>query len=176
MPMLTPQWTPLTILAYGWGILGVCASLVTGLLRLSPRTLEAFSMELEPIHWAFAVIWTIFMAYSEGYRGFQGRFSPTVVARAVHLTNDPHPLRVILAPFFCMGFFHGTRKRMILTWSLTLGIIALVLYVHSIAQPWRGLIDLGVLAGLTWGMISLLVLAIRAVRAGTDWDPQLPAA
>jgi hypothetical protein len=174
MPTTKPQWTPLTIFAFGWGILGVCASLITGLLRLSPRTLEALAMELDAAHWIFAVTWTVFMAYTEGYRGFQRRFSPTVVARAVHLTHEPRFLRVTLAPFFCMGFFHGTRKRVILSWSLTVGIICLVLFVHSLAQPWRGLIDLGVLVGLTWGMASIAVLAIRAAQSGTSWDPQLP--
>ena len=169
-----PQWSLLRTFAYVWGVGGVGASLVLGLSRLSPRTMEAFSMDLEPLHWAFAIAWTVFMAYAEGYRGFQGRFSPTVVARAVHLTRDPRPHHVLLAPVFCMGFFHGTRKRMILSWSLTAAIVCLVLFVHSLPQPWRGLIDLGVLVGLTWGIATILLFAFRATQTGTTHAPQLP--
>jgi uncharacterized membrane protein HdeD (DUF308 family) len=81
---------------------------------------------------------------------------------------------VALAPLFCMGFFHGSRARLARSWLLTLGIVALVLGIRAMPQPWRGLIDAGVVVGLSWGSVSILVHAVRASR-GQLVDPQLPS-
>ena len=158
-------------LALGWGLGGVVLLLVSAVVRLSPRALDALDMALAPGHWVFAGLWTAFMLYTEGYRGFQRRFSPTCAARARHLAVEPHPVRLALAPLFCMGYFHGTRRRVLTSWVLTGAIVCLVLIVHQVAQPWRGLIDLGVVAGLSYGIVSLLVIARRGAPGA---DPQLP--
>ena len=165
----------LRLLAIPLGISGVIAVLGHAIIKLYPRMLEALSMELSPAHWTFAIAWTLFMAYSEGYRGFQLRFAPRVVARAWHLRSHPRVLHVLLAPAFCMGYFHASRKRLILSWSITAMIVCIVVCVRLVPQPWRGLVDLGVVVGLSWGCIALLAETIRAVRSGTEVDPQLPA-
>ncbi len=164
-------------LAILWGLSGVLLLLGSAVARLTPRALEALSMELTGLHWALTVPWVAFMAWSEGHRGFHQSFSPRVVARAWALSLRPRALHVLLAPVFCMGFFHGTRRRMLVSWLLTCAIVLLVLAVRLLPQPWRGLLDLGVVIGLSWGMVSIGAWTLRAVRAGgLDVDPQLPEA
>jgi DMSO/TMAO reductase YedYZ heme-binding membrane subunit len=102
------------------------------------------------------------MAYAEGYRGFQKGFSPRVAARAKYLKDKPDLMRSLLAPFFCMGYFHASRKRKIVSISLTIAIIGLVLMVGRVPQPWRGIIDVGVVIGLAWGIISLFIFTVQA--------------
>ncbi len=146
----------------------------SALSRLTPRVFEALDLGLGPVHWVFGIVWIAFMAYSEGYRGFQLRASPTVVARAFHLADNPRPLHMLLAPLFCMGYFHGSRRRLLTSWGVSTAIVGLVLIVHRIPQPWRGLVDAGVVVGLTWGVIAMLIFAVLAQRGAPTADPQLP--
>lgn len=157
-----------------WGLGGIVWLLGMALGRLTLRVFDALQLGLDPIHWAFGVLWIAFMAYSEGYRGFQLRASPRFVSRAFHLASNPRPLHLLLAPLFCMGYFHGSRKRLITSWVLTFAIIGLVQIVHRIPQPWRGVVDAGVVVGLGWGVIAMLAMAWNARGGGPLADPQLP--
>ncbi len=158
-----------------WGLAGILALLLGAVLRLWPVAVEAFSHPLNLHHRMALLVIAIGMAYFEGYKGFQMAFSPRTAARARHLLRHPEPLHVLLAPFFCMGYFHATRRRRITSLSLTIGIIALVVTVRFIAQPWRGIIDFGVVIGLAWGIVSLLAFSVQAL--GEDeypYDPEVP--
>src|SRR5687768_4998838 len=125
--------------------------LVQAIYRLVPYALDALAHALGPLELAGLVTWVAFNAYSEGYRGFHKMFSPRVIARARALDADPRPLFVALAPLYCMGLIHATKRRLIVSWTLTLGIVAIVVIVRMVEQPWRGIIDAGVVVGLAWG-------------------------
>jgi len=153
---------PLGLVGALWGLVGVSLLLGSAIYRLSVWAIDAFSHALTPIQWVGLVGFGLFMLVGEGYRGFQQNFSPRVAARARYLAGKPTLLRVILAPLFVMGFFGATRRRKITTWSLTAGIVLLVVGVRFLEQPWRGIIDLGVVLGLAWGLISLLAFAFLA--------------
>jgi hypothetical protein len=74
-----------------------------------------------------------------------------------------------------MGYFHATRRRKIVSYSLTSGIVLLILAVHHLAQPWRGIIDGGVVIGLVWGIISILWFTVRAFSGNCfDYSPEVP--
>ena len=153
------------ILIYGWGALGVVAVLTQAVVRLTPHALQPLRQGSLSAAQAFIyVAWVLFSAYTEGYRSFQGRFSPRVVARALYLAKAKHPLGVALAPLFCMAFFHATRRALISAWSVTMLVIAAVLIVHQLAQPWRGIVDGGVVVGLVWGIVAILAHFVRAFR------------
>lgn len=138
---------------------------------------EAFAEPLTAAQWVFAAVWLVFMGYAEGYRGFQKRFAPRVVARAIALARDPRPLRVLLAPAFCIGYFGARRRRVITAWSITAVIVLIVLGVRQVPQPWRGLVDLGVVVGLGWGLAAVAVFAVRALAGHPpDVSPELPVA
>ena len=74
-----------------------------------------------------------------------------------------------------MGYFHAPRRRKIVSLTLTAGIFILVLVVHRIPQPWRGIIDAGVVAGLAWGLFSLLWFAVAGLAGKYfPYSPEVP--
>ncbi len=158
-----------------WGLIGVFLLLGSAIYRLSVFAWAAFSYPLQPRHWVTLLLCVLFMAYAEGYRAFQLRFSPRVAARAKYLRNHPRVLHALLGPLFCMGFFHATRRRKVTSISVTAGIILLIVLVRLLPQPWRGLIDLSVIVGLAWGLVSLAFFSYRAFTfEDFDYPPDVP--
>lgn len=146
------SWTPVT-----WGALGVCAMLGSAIARLWPMVQEAFDgWRGDTGFWTAAVVSLTFFGYAEGYRAFQLQLAPRVVARALTLLDAPPIARVVFAPLFCMGYFAATRSRLITSWAVSLGIVALVAAMKLVPQPWRGVVDLGVIFALGWGILAVL--------------------
>lgn len=158
-----------------WGMVGVLLLLGSAIFRLTPVAWNAFSVPLQWHHWTALGANVLFMAYAEGYRAFQKGFSPRVAARARYLMTNPRAPHVVFAPLFCMGFFHATRRRQITSLSVTAGVILLVVLVRWLPQPWRGIIDAGVVVGLAWGLIALMVFGVRVFRGGAfGYSPEVP--
>ncbi len=131
--------------------------------------------ELSVLQWIIVVVWGIFMLIAEGYRGFQKKFSPRTAARVRYLKENPSWVRVLLAPFFCMGYFYAKKKTRIIAFSLTIGIILLILLVRFLPQPWRGIVDFGVVLGLSYGLISFFVYTAKALFAPSfKVSPEVP--
>ncbi len=140
-----------------WGVLGVALLLCRALYQLTPFALDAVaSGALGPLHWLILITWVAFSAYAEGYVGFHQKFSPKVVERAIELGRKASPLRAVLAAPYCMGLFDAPRKTMIRSWVLVVAIAFVVVGVRHVPQPWRGIIDAGVVVGLGIGVLSLL--------------------
>jgi len=155
----------LAVLAAWWGVSGVLLLLTYAIVRLAPVALDALRGPLGWHHWALLVINVAFMAYSEGYRGFQRSFSPRVATRAAHLGSRPTLLRTILAPLYCAGYFAAPRRVRIMVYSITAAVLLLVQVLHYLAQPWRGILDTGVVVGLAWGVVATFVIALRELGA-----------
>lgn len=163
------KWLP-----FLWGIGGVIALLAFALWRLTPHAIEMFNHELGLWHWVGLVASCLFMAYSEGYKGFQKAFSPRVVARAQYLmTGQAKPHCKWLAPMFCMSYFAAPRKRKIVVGILTTFIVMCVILIRYLAQPWRGILDAGVVVGLSWGIISILCFCVLAIKGKLNHSPEL---
>ena len=162
-------------LGAAWGILGVSLLLASAIYRLTPLAADAAAHPLDWYHWATAVVFVAFMLYSEGYRGFQTAFSPMVAARARYLRANPQPVHVVLAPLFCMGYFHATTRRRIKSTLLTVVIVIFVILVQRLDQPWRGIVDVGVVAGLLWGVATLIVFSYLALsQRDFGYSPEVP--
>lgn len=158
-----------------WGLAGVFLLIGSAVYRLTPLAIEAFSYDWSWYHWSGFALIIFFMAYAEGYRAFQQGFSPRVAARARYLRAHPGVLHVILAPLFCMAYFHAPRRRQITSISVTAGIIILVVLVRLLQQPWRGIIDGGVVVGLAWGLVSLFIFGLQALtKERFDYAPEVP--
>jgi uncharacterized membrane protein YjgN (DUF898 family) len=150
-------------LAAAWGIAGVTALLATAIVRLAPVAAEALaSSAMTGPHWAILSAWVGAMAYFEGYRGFQLAFSPRVAARARHLSHHPTAVRAVLAPLFCMAYFAAPARRRLASTGVTAAVVVLVLAMRHVPQPWRGIVDAGVVVGLAWGLVSLWVFTALA--------------
>lgn len=148
-----------------WGLGGVVALLVFAIYRLAPLAGELMYLQLNLLHWAALVFSVVYMSYAEGYKGFHLGFAPRVVVRAQYLWRNPRPGFVLLAPLLCMGFVHATRKRRIATFGLTVMIICFITIARMLPQPWRGILDAGVVAGLTIGICSILYFVAIAWRS-----------
>ena len=158
-----------------WATLGTFALIGSAIWRLSFRTLEALESSLGIVEWTAMAGWVVFMAYCEGYKGFQKSFSPRTAARTHHLITSPNLLNALLAPLFVMGYFHADRRTKIVAYSLTFGIAILVVVIHYLPQPWRGIVDAGVVVGLSWGLVSLAIFIARAFASGKpDSSPCVP--
>ena len=74
-----------------------------------------------------------------------------------------------------MGYFHATRRRLLTSYLVTVAIVGLIVLVRLAPQPWRGIIDFGVVVGLAWGVVSIVGFVVRAVRPGPfDYPAELP--
>jgi hypothetical protein len=150
-------------LGVGWAVIGLTLIFVSAMVRLVPHAIEALGAGLSFGSWIILLVWCAFMLFTEGYKGFQKQFSPRFAARALYLLNNPRPAYLLLAPLFCAGFICTTSKRKLSVLLLSLGIVLLVVGVRHIAQPWRGIIDIGVIIGLLYGLVTIYYLTIRAV-------------
>lgn len=157
-----------------WGVTGTMLLLGFAVWRLTPIAVDIFQHELSLLHWTILIGNTLFMAYSEGYRGFQKGYSPRVAARCLHISKNPAMLNTLLAPLFVMGYFHTTRKRLIVTYSLTTMIVTFIIFIKYLDQPWRGIVDAGVVVGLVWGIISILYFMVLAFGpAKFSYSPEI---
>lgn len=162
------------VIAVIWAIIGLLILLGFACWRLSTYTIESFSMPLNSMHWVVFIGFTAFMAHGEGYKGFQKKFSPRFAARCKYLSRNTTTLQLLLAPLFCMAYFHAPKRRVIATCALTVMIIIFIFTFRLIPQPWKGLLDFGVVLGLAWGMASTLYFCFKAFTDESfTWDNEV---
>ncbi|WP_146158614.1 hypothetical protein, partial [Enhygromyxa salina] len=141
--MSSPPTTRGGLAIVWWAVLGIVALLLQAIVRLLPRALEPVLDGSLELGGALAYVGLIgLFAYSEGYRGFQRSFSPRVVVRAFALARRGGWM-VVVAPVMAMGLIHASRRRLIGSWVLLVGIVGLILLVGQLEQPWRGAVDAG---------------------------------
>ena len=154
--------------------------LAFAIYRLAPMALELTELTLTGLQWSALVFSVLYMAYAEGYRGFHKSFSPRVVVRAKYLKTNPHMIATILAPLFCMGFIYATRRRIISSIALTTMIVFFIFIVRMLPQPWRGIVDAGVVVGLLLGILSIFYYLLCSLLKPQSFDypaevPGVPA-
>lgn len=147
----------LRIFSAVWGGIGVALFLGYAVYRLLNHFLVIMDYDLTRLQWLALICNVLFMAYTEGYRGFQQGFAPRVAARVLHLSQHATWLNGLLAPAFCLGYFGTTRRRQFTVVIISSMIFALVAVVSHLPQPWRAIVDAGVVVGLLWGLISFIV-------------------
>lgn len=162
-------------LVWLWGTVGVIGLLAFSVYRLSPIAVSFFDYPLTWWHWLCWCVWILFMAYSEGYKGFQLAFSPRVAARLLWLAKNPQPRLVLLAPLYAMGFIYATRRRKIVSYSILAMVLVFIAVAELLPGPWRALIDGGVVVGLSWGSLSTLWYILRVYQHEIELaEPELP--
>ena len=158
-----------------WGLAGFLLILLQAVIRLGPKAVDSIqNYSWSTWDWMLFVVIILFMGISEGYKGFQKQVAPRAVARAHSLSAGSPLLHKALAPFFCMSLFHATKKRLIVSWCVYAGIVCLILIVRQIPQPYRGMVDAGVVVGLAWGMIAIGANLILVLTGSPAADPELP--
>jgi hypothetical protein len=120
---------------------------------------------LSTFHLVAYVVTIAYFAHAEGYKGFQQKLAPLVVTRAFTLSADSPWHHHLLAPQYSSGLFYASKKRKIVSWCVTVGVAGIVIAVKKLPYPWRNIIDGGVIVGLGWGAIAIVVNYIK-VMAG----------
>lgn len=170
----SPPITIIGALASSWGIIGFFSLVGFAMVRLSAHTVEAFTQPFTLFQWFVLLVSLIFMAYSEGYKGFQKSYAPRFAARVHYLSSHANGLQLILAPLFCMGFFNAPKRRIITSTLLSTMIIIFVLLFKYIPQPWRGIFDAAVVFGLIWGLTATAIFCYQAfMTAKPIADPEI---
>lgn len=149
-----------------WGVGGILLLLLFAIVRLGGVALELSAFSLSWWQWLIMLVWLAYMVWAEGYKGFHLAFAPRVVVRARYLADHPRPVHVLLAPLFCMGYIHATPRRRILSIALSCMIVCFVLLARMLPQPWRGIVDVGVVAGLVFGVCSIVYYLLQLRQAG----------
>ena len=163
------------ILGAIWGLGGISLLFGSAVFRLCPYAFELLEYPFSGIHWTALALALLFFGYIKGYKVLHLRFSPRVAARVLYLWKYPTLIRILLAPLFCMGYFHATRKRKVMSCSFTVIIIGLIVLVRQLDQPWRGIIDAGVVLALGWGLVSMWLFTIQAIYSENfDVAPETP--
>ena len=158
-----------------WALVVYFGLVMEAVIRLWPIAVEPLGQGMTAPVWACYLAFVAFNAYAEGYRGFQRAFVPRLVARLRLLAFEPTTFRVWLAPLFIMGLVQAPRRRLLSGWMLVLFIVCAIVYVRSLSQPWRGVIDAGVVVGLAWGLLTSLVQIVVLLRGTAPRvDPEIP--
>jgi hypothetical protein len=145
-----------------WGLLGVLFNLGYAVYRVVPYSVAAFQMPLKWYHWIVMVAFALQMLYSEAYKGFHLKFCPRVTARMRYLRHHFNWRDALLAPIFCVGYYNASKRTKIVAYGIFIFVFVIVRLMQFIPQPWRGVIDVGVVVGLSAGMLSLIYHAIWA--------------
>lgn len=147
-----------------WGVGGVVALLAYAVWRLSHHAFELLEFQLSPALITILIMWCVFMIYTEGYQTFGRRFAPRIVARAQYIVRHATWPMIILAPLYCIGYFGTSKNRMITSYIVIALIAGMVAAVSFVPQPWRGIIDAGVILGLLVGIGYLLLYTYYALH------------
>lgn len=116
----------------------------------------------------------LFFAHAEGYKGFQKKVAPLVVKRSFLLSGtDSTPdwgitvlLNYIFAPTYSVGLFRANKKRLITSWCVSMGVAIMVATAKRLPPIWRCIVDAGVVVGLSYGSLSVILLLLQALIKG----------
>ena len=172
-PALTPVTRALGLLGAVWCVGGVVFVLSMGMYRISPAVLELSWGAMSVVERVGLLVFVALMLVGKGWFGLHRGFAPRVVIRARELAGEPRLLPVLLAPLVGMGLAFSSAKRLALGWGLIAAITVAVQIILRLPEPWRGIVDAGVIAGLGVGVLSLVWHALVAPLLRSDVDPSV---
>jgi hypothetical protein len=74
-----------------------------------------------------------------------------------------------------MGFIYASKKRAIISYTILVMVMIFVVIAVNLPQPWRPMVDAGVVVGLLWGTTATWWCILTALRTDTSTvDPDLP--
>ena len=155
------------VAAVCWALLGVVLLFATSIVQLGARGIATIRSGLDPAEWLALPVLTALFVYGEGMRGLQRRWVPAVLRRIAELPATRRAWYRLLSPLYAMSLVGAPKRTLWRAWAGVAAIVAAVLVVRSLPEPWRGMTDLAVAAALTWGLVAILAGAARLI-AGTS--------
>ncbi len=67
----------------------------------------------------------------------------------------------ILSPFIAAGMLAATYRRLVVSWGVVIGVVILIIITVNLPSPWRQIVDAGVVGGLSWGTVFVVVWTAR---------------
>ena len=147
-----------------WAAAGIVALFIEAAWRLALRGIITVRAGLDPMEWALLVVLAAAFVWGEGVRALQRRWIPGVYRRIDALRDETSITYRALAPLYAMSLIGAPRSTLARAWLGVVLIVAAVFIVRALPEPWRGIIDVGVAAALTWGLIVLLYHSRLLVR------------
>lgn len=139
-----------------WAVLGIAVLFAWAIVRLGRRGVLTISGGLAELEWVALVLLTAAFVYLEGYRALDRRWIPAMMRRARDLRFERNTMLRLLAPLHCLSLIGVGRTALLRAWLGTAAIVAAVLVVRSLPEPWRGIVDFAVAAALAWGLAGIL--------------------
>lgn len=146
--------------AVWWALLGLVLLFANAVVQLGARGITTIRGGLDPAEWFGLAALTVLFIYGEGVRGLQRRWIPAVLRRIAELRTEPRVSLRLLAPLHAMFLVAAPRGTLWRAWAGVAAIVAAVLIVRSLPEPWRGITDFAVAAALAWGLVVILAGAI----------------
>lgn len=145
-----------------WAVIALSAALLEAIYRLGARAASVIFAGLSAQQWVWLLVIVALFVWAEGVRALHGRFVPGVLERLPVLS--PFPLAIVLAPFEALGLLKAPAKTRLRALATVAAIVAAVLVVRQLPEPWRAMIDAGVAVALSVGVVSLLVRSLSQTR------------
>ena len=161
--MKSPSRSPLGRLTAAWSILGVGLLFALAVARLGSRGIDTVQAGLGPGEWILLIALVLLFVVGEGWAALQRKWVPRVVDRARALRGEAPVSHRLLAPLYGMCLIGCDARRRTRAWLGVAAVVAAVLAVRALPDPWRGMIDLSVASALVWGLGALLVAGRRVL-------------
>ena len=142
-------------LAEGWALLGVGFVFLKSAIQLGVRGVVTIQAGLTTGEWVAFIVITALFVYGEGVRALQMKYMPYVLRRIARLPEE-RAVNQVLAPLYALSLIGAERRVLLKAWAGTAAIVAAVIVVRQLSEPWRGIVDFAVAMALTWGLIALL--------------------
>lgn len=163
---MSPVGTRRELAIASWAIGGVALTFVEAIVRMAARAVHLLGGEMDTPRWLCLIMVVALFCYGEGYRALQRRFVPHVVERAVGFSASASGcLTILSAPLHALSLVGANRRELARAWIGVGLIVGAVLVVRALPPVWRGLVDAGVAAALSWGLVALVTTFIRVLVA-----------
>jgi hypothetical protein len=153
-------------LVFAWALVGNFALLADASVRmLDAADHHARRAHAGPFEWLAAAAIALAFAYGEGHLALERRFIPDLVARAATIRGRVPSL---LAPLVAAGLCCVPRAQLVRSWTLVLGIVAMVIAMRLLSPALHAGVDLGVALAMMVGTLALVRQGVGHVALRSD--------
>jgi len=96
-------------------------------------------------------------------------WSCVLVLRAEVVTKEKDSIHLWFSPLYIGGFYAATRSRLIKAYGLVVFIAIIGFAVAHLPDPWREIVDVGVVINLFIGTVSLIVFSVTGFIIWIPW-------
>jgi hypothetical protein len=160
-----------SLLARSWALAGLVLLLGRASVSLTLKGYHEVVAPglLTPVEWMALAGIALLFVWGEGWMALHRKWAPRVAGRIRDLDAELGALGLVLAPLHAVGLVGAPRRTLVRTWSGVAAIVVAVVLVRQLAQPWQGMIKLGVAGALALGVVSLTVRVLDGGLRSSDF-------